>query len=308
MTKVAPNFEGLTIHPAMALKASKCQPDATLIAKRVAMLQATLTPTRSDSSGSLSSLASSVSIESSETLHEARAKSAGVVVAPKSPGIDAGSKFNPFSADYEPPFIAIAMAGDFAKAVDFSLGIKEEKKASVVVSKVKTNAFLENFKTLISKIAVVAKQFFAKIVDACLYKTKSVFTGDILADDFSVIQTKEPRFNFMKSRALNTNAGDLIDIKKASFEPTAQGLKLSAVFDAEFEAVRNEADGSLLMIQEQMDAFDSALTVVEAQSTPTDVAGLIRILPDLYKQAAACNLVERTRQANSAAIAALFED
>lgn len=308
MTKVAHNFEGLTIHPTMALKASKCQPDSALIDKRIAMLQATLSPTRSDSSGSLSSLASSVSIESSEILHEARAKSAGLFIAPKSPAVDAGSKFNPFSSDYEPPFIAMAMAGDFSKALDYALGIKEDKKASVATSKVKASKFLENCKTLASKIVIFANQLFTKIVDACFYKTKSVFTGDFLSDDFSVIHIKEPRFNFMKSKAQNTSSSDLLEINKSLLETSPKGLSLTSVLDKEFKALENEADESFLMIQQQMDAFDSRVTMVEAEATPTDVAGLIRILPDLYKQAAALNVMESTRQANSAAIAALFED
>lgn len=308
MTKIASSFEGLTIYPALTLKASKSKQDASLIAKRVAMLQATLTPTRSDSTGSLASVASSVSIESLEDLHEARAKSAGVLITPKSPKADAGSKFNPFSADYEPPFIAMAMAGDFSKAVDFSLGINQDKKASVVTSKVKTSAFLENCKTLITKIVIFARQCFTKIVESCFYKTKSVFTGDILSDDFSVIHLKEPRFNFMKSKAQNANACDLLDVKKTSFVTSAQGANLTSVFDAEFKALENETDESFLVIQEQFEAFDSGLKVVEAGSTPSDLAGLIKVLPSLYKQAFEAMDSEAAMQANRAAIAALFED
>lgn len=127
--------------------------------KRLAMLQASLRP-RQSSVSSISSLSQASSVASSvsiESLNDARAKACGIYKAPKTPVEDAGSKFNPFSPDYETPLFTAALSGDFSSAFDMAIGLKAKQEKKEV--KKETTNYAANFKVGLTKLysAILSK-------------------------------------------------------------------------------------------------------------------------------------------------------
>jgi hypothetical protein len=297
MTRVSSFSKHMIELPTVALS-TKTRNETSLVDKRIAMLQASLAKLRAEptaSTSSLASVASSVSIEALEDLHEARAKSAGVPLTPKSPVVDAGAKFNPFSETYDPTYVPDLLSGCSFQEFKGYFG------ESQPVKKVKTSFGLADIKQIAKKIVEFVKKSF-KQLSQFVYRISGCMRRDVRKYIDFLEQRVMKENQEAEQKKLEKQAAvfaltveqysDLMSIFSVPSEAPKDAISLA--FDREFGELQNEA----LFTVDAMPKQAPSPTVFMTHRVPAKAA--------VVSEEKVAEVESETVAANAAAVRALF--